>query len=88
MNTKIRGITLRANIHFYFYQDKQSLVLVTDKELLINEGQHWLEKRRILQPKLSKKIIESLHHQLESTTESFLLKHKNTQLDLQAFLLN
>jgi len=53
--------------------------------LLTNEGQDWLEKRRILQPKFSKKSIESLHQQVENTTEVFLLKHKDTKLDLQAF---
>lgn len=56
------------------------------KGLLTNEGQDWLEKRRIIQPSFSKKSIESLTNLIENCTREFLEKNKGKKLNLQSFM--
>lgn len=57
------------------------------KGLLTNEGEDWLEKRRMIQPVFSKKSMDGLKGLIQSTSQNVLDNNVGKRVDLQAFMI-
>jgi cytochrome P450 len=81
----INEVLQKQNKHFKKSFAYKGLADFLGKGLLTNEGEDWLEKRRLLQPQFNKENISSLADNISLCTKNYLEKNKGKNLDLRHF---